>query len=198
MVAAVKELKTQFANALLVILTVAAIASAFINFQQNFQLTKRYRLPEDGVTWVDRQQTDGRNIVQALHVAQRSPGENAGIRDNDVLVKVKGVRIDQAVDVLQVLIRLGPWRPADYVIQRNGIEIKANVIVGERVAEYAVSYQYAVGVAYLLIGLFVYFRRGNAPKSLHFLILCLTSFVLSTFHYTGSSTRSTRSYTGET
>ena len=184
-----KELKTQFANALLVILTVAAVASAFINFQQNFQLDKRYRLPEDGVTWVDRIQPDGKNIVQALHIAPRSGGENAGIRTNDVLVKIKGVRIDSAIDVAQVLIRLGPWRPADYVVVRDvdgtGIEIKANVIVGERVPEYAVSYQYAVGLAYLLIGLFVYFRRGNAPKSLHFLILCLSSFVLSTFHYTG-------------
>ncbi len=182
---ALKELKTQFANALLVILTVAAVASAIINFQQNFQLDKRYRLPEDGVTWVDRLQADGKNIVQALHVSVRSPGENAGIRNNDVLVKIKGVRIDNAIDVSQVLIRLGPWRPADYIVVRQGIEIKANVIVGERVPEYAVSYQYAVGVAYLLIGLFVYFRRGNAPKSLHFLILCLSSFVLSTFHYTG-------------
>ena len=184
-----KELKTQFANALLVILTVAAVSSAFINFQQNFQLDKRYRLPEDGVTWVDRIQPDGKNLVQALHVTVRSPGENAGIRTNDVLVKIKGVRIDSAIDVAQVLIRLGPWRPADYMVVRNvdgtGIEIKANVIVGERVPEYAVSYQYAVGVAYLFIGLFVYFRRGNAPKSLHFLILCLSSFVLSTFHYTG-------------
>ncbi len=180
-----KELKVQFANALLVILTVAAIASAFINFQQNFQLSKRYRLPEDGVTWVDRPQPNGKNVVQALHVAPRSPGENAGIRANDVLVKVKGIRIGSAIDVAQVLIRLGPWQHADYVVQRQGIEFKANVSIGERVPEYAVSYQYAVGVAYLFIGLFVYFRRGNAPKSLHFLILCLSSFVLSTFHYTG-------------
>src|SRR4030081_2605062 len=99
MVAAVKELKTQFANALLVILTVAAMASAFINFQQNFQLTKHYRLPEDWVTSVDRQQPNGTNVVQALHVAQRSPGENAGIRDNDIVLKVKGVPIDNAIDV---------------------------------------------------------------------------------------------------
>ena len=163
----------------------AAIVSAIINFQQNFQQDKRYRLPQDGVTWVDRVQNDGRNLVQAREVAVLSPGENAGIRANDVLLKIKGVQIGSAIDVAQVLIRLGPWRPADYVVSRNGIELKANVIIGERVPEYAVSYQYAVGVAYLLIGLFVYFRRGNAPKSLHFLVLCLSSFVLSTFHYTG-------------
>ncbi len=38
---------------------------------------------------------------------------------------------------------------------------------------------------YLAIGLFVYFRRRNAPRALHFFLLCLASFVMSTFHYTG-------------
>ena len=40
-------------------------------------------------------------------------------------------------------------------------------------------------MVYLAIGLFVYFRRGSAPRALHFFLLCLASFVLSTFHYTG-------------
>ena len=31
---------------------------------------------------------------------------------------------------------------------------------------------------YLAIGLFVYFRRGNAPRALHFFLLCLASFIL--------------------
>ena len=38
---------------------------------------------------------------------------------------------------------------------------------------------------YLAIGLFVYFRRGNAPRALHFFLLCLARFILSTFHYSG-------------
>ena len=46
-------------------------------------------------------------------------------------------------------------------------------------------YQYAVGIAYLLIGLFVYYRRVGAPRSVHFYVLCLASFVLSCFHFTG-------------
>ena len=44
----------------------------------------------------------------------------------------------------------------------------------------------AIGAAYLLIGLFVYFRRGSAQKAQHFYILCLTSFAAFTFHYTGN------------
>ena len=70
-------------------------------------------------------------------------------------------------------------------MERRGIEFNAKVIVGERIPDYSLYYQYLIGLAYLAIGLFVYFRRGNAPKSLHFLLLCLVSFVLSTFHYTG-------------
>ena len=37
-----RELKVQFANALLVVLTVAAAVSAFVNFQQNFHPEKRF------------------------------------------------------------------------------------------------------------------------------------------------------------
>ena len=46
-----QELKFQLSTAILTILTLAAGVSAFINFQQQ----NRFRLPEDGVIWVDRQ-----------------------------------------------------------------------------------------------------------------------------------------------
>src|SRR5260370_11234286 len=42
-----------------------------------------------------------------------------------------------------------------------------------------------VGAAYLIIGLFVYFRRGSAHKAQHFYVLCLASFVFLCFHFTG-------------
>src|SRR5512133_3012497 len=44
-----RELKFQFSGALLMILTVAAVISAFINFQQQ----SKFRLPDDGVIWTD-------------------------------------------------------------------------------------------------------------------------------------------------
>lgn len=177
-------LKNQFVNALLVILTVAASVAAYINFQQNFHPEKRFRLPEDGVTWVDRK-VGNSNVVRALHVAPGSPGERAGIKPGDELRKIQGTPIERAIDVMPVLISVKPYLTAEYSLMRRGIDFTAKVIVGERVPDYTVSYQYLIGLAYLAIGLFVYFRRGNAPKALHFLVLCLISFVLSTFHYTG-------------
>ena len=180
-----RELKVQLANALLVVLTVAAAVSAFINFQQNFDPKKRFRLADDGVTWVDRKAADGANIVQALIVEPNGPGEKAGIRPGDRLIRIQGTPIQEATDAIAVLVEVKPYLTATYTVQRRGIEFTPKVYVGERTPDYSLYYQYLIGLAYLGIGLFVYFRRGNAPKSLHFLVLCLVSFVLSTFHYTG-------------
>jgi two-component system NtrC family sensor kinase len=182
----VKELKNQFASALLVILTVAAVVCAFMNWQQNFVESKRFALPEDGVTWVDRTGADGKNVVVALHVEPDSQAATAGITEGDILLNIRNRPVEHAIDVAPILKEVGVWRRADYWVKRNGVEVQvAKVLISAREPGYIVRYEYAIGVAYLLIGLFVYFRRGNAPKSLHFLVLCLASFVLSCFHYTG-------------
>jgi signal transduction histidine kinase len=171
------EFRRQFAWALLIILTVAAVVAAGINFQQQ----NRFRLPEDGVTWVDR---DGR--VEALHVAAGSPGAFAGIRDGDVLRQIGGTPVTEASDVARVLVRAGAWSSVKYSLERNGVRFDAaKLVVGEERREPWLYYQYLVALAYLGIGLFVLFRRGTAEKAGHFYLLCLASFVLSAFHYTG-------------
>jgi len=159
------------------VLTVAAVISAAINFQQQ----KKFRLPDDGVTWTERDAG-----VEALHVAPGSPAANAGIRTGDTLLKIAGTPIQKATDVSRALVRLGSWNKAAYRLRRNGVEFETTLVVGQSHRDYpALYYQYIVGLAYLGIGLFVFFRRGSAPKAVHFYVLCLASFVLTTFHYTG-------------
>jgi two-component system, NtrC family, sensor kinase len=171
-----KELKGQIWSALLVVLTAAVVVSAVINFQQQ----KRSPLPEDGVIWVDRDAG-----VEALYVSPASTGDKAGLRAGDVLLKVGGLQIENAIDVTRVLVGVGSWNQTEYLIRRAGVEVKAKVIIAERAPEPTLYYQYLIGLTYLSIGLFVYFRRDNAQKSQHFYVLCLASFILSTFHYTG-------------
>jgi signal transduction histidine kinase len=177
----VKELKAQFLGALLVVLTVAAVVCAGINFQQQ----SKFRLPEDGVIWVDRSGPHRKAHVEALDVQAGGPADKAGLRAGDVLRKINATPIERAVQVPQALVAIGAWNKAEYVFERGGIEVRATVYLAEHAPDRAVYYQYAVGLAYLAIGIFVYFRRGNAPKARHFFLLCLASFVLSTFHYTG-------------
>jgi hypothetical protein len=171
-----QELKFQLSTAILTILTLAAGVAAVINFEQQH----RFRLPEDGVVWVDRHAG-----VEALYVTKGSGGFNAGVHLGDRLVAINGVPIANAANVTQVLVRIGSWSKAVYRISRRGVEIDPTVIVGEVPLDAAVTYQYLVGFAYLVIGLFVYFRRGSAQKARHFYVLCLASFVFLCFHYTG-------------
>jgi PAS domain S-box-containing protein len=177
-----KELKQQFASALLVILTVAAVIAAAVNFQQQ----SRYHLPDDGVTWVDQPAGDTVRVV-AMRIQPGSPASKAGLHSGDILLSIEGVKIDNAERATQVLARLGAWKTAQYVVkhERGGEEVTHSVIIREAERDPTLFYLYADGAVYLAIGLFVYFRRYSAPRALHFFLLCLTSFILSTFHYTG-------------
>jgi len=172
-----QELKFQLSTAILTILTLAASVAAVANFWQY----EHFRLPDDHVVWVDR--TGG---VEALYVEPDGPGAKAGIHVGDHLERIEGVQIHRELDVPQMLVRIGSWRMATYTVNHGGVPVDARVVVGEAPRNPAVLYQYPLGAAYLLIGLFVYFRRGSAQKAQHFYLLCLVSFVAFCFHYTGN------------
>jgi PAS domain S-box-containing protein len=172
-----RELRAQIAGALVVVLTVVAGLCAVVNFQQQ----SRFRLPDDGVVWG---QSADRGVT-ALAVEPYSPGAKAGLREGDTVLRINGVAVERPEDVAKILAGIGSWQRAEYQIRRNGVETKAMPIIGERTPDASIYYQYLVGAAYIAIGLFVWFRRGSAPNAALFFTLCLLSFVLSTFHYTG-------------
>ncbi len=185
-----KELKAQFGSALLIILTVAAVVAAGYNFQQQ----KKNSIPDDGVTWVD--QRLGQNSqaperptkykVVAAQVVRGGPADNARLKKGDILLAINGIPINSAADVLREQLRLGVWREVKYLIDRGGVQVEIkDIVLVEATTPKARYFLYLVGLAYLAIGLFVYVRRRRAPHSVHFYVLCLVSFILSTFHYTG-------------
>jgi two-component system, NtrC family, sensor kinase len=176
-----QELKFQLSTAILTVLTIAAAIAAVINYQQ----IHKFRLPDDGVTWVDATGSDGQKHVQALRVLENGPAERAGLRPGDILESIQAAPVHATDDVPQRLAYVGAWAKAAYVVRRGGVDVPASVIVGEAPRGFAISWQYLVGLAYLAIGFFVYFRRGSAYKARHFYVFCLASFVFSCFHYTG-------------
>lgn len=171
-----REARFQFSTALLVVVTMAAVVAALVNFQQQ----ARFRLPEDGVVWIERE-----GELRALHVRPEGPGHRAGIKPGDVLKLINGAPVSRVEDVTRILVGLGAWKRATYGVERQGILLQIPVIVGESRPGAAVYVQYLIGAGWLAIGLFVLFRRAGAPKALHFYGLCLTTFVVLTFHYTG-------------
>ena len=109
-----QELKFQLSTAVLTVLTVAAAISAGINFSQQLL----FRLPDDGVTWIDHAKPGAGTVVQARRVIPNSGADNAGLRDGDILLKINGLTIEKALFVPQALVRIGVWNKAKYLVRR--------------------------------------------------------------------------------
>lgn len=187
-----KELKSQLVGALLVILTLAAVICSGLNYQQQ----KLVRFADDGAVWMDVTDTSAGadhpvTKVVVIHLEPDGPAEQAGIRKGDVLLRIgattngSGAAVETAADVPKILFPLGAWKKVEYTLKRNGVELNATVFTADANANRGIQWHYLVGLAWLSIGLFVWFRRRRAPKSTHFYLLCLTSFILHSFHYTG-------------
>ena len=178
-----RESRNQFAGTLLLVLTVVGIVGAVLSFMH----LRSYPLHDDGVTWVDQKGAAGeQNRVSAAYLAPGGPGERAGIRAGDQLVRIQDFPIQTALDVPRVLWRIPLFERTRYTLRRSGIEFqKDNIYIQPAPRDSALYYQYVVGAFYLGIGLFVYYRRTSASKSRQFFLLCLASFGASCFHYSG-------------
>jgi two-component system, NtrC family, sensor kinase len=161
----------------LALLTLAAIVFAVLNFQQSTRVV----IPDDGVTWMESSQG-----VIARHVAVDSPAAKAGIKQGDVVESIRGKTIRRGVDVAQVLGRVGPWAEVQYEIRRDGQSLGFPVVTEPQDNPLA-NYLRFTGLLYLFIGLFIFARRWNAPRAVHFYIFCLVSFIFLSFHYTGKT-----------
>jgi two-component system, NtrC family, sensor kinase len=165
----------------LALLTLATIVFAAINFQKESQ----YLTPEDGAWWVEH---DGTLVAQRL--APGGPAEKAGIKVGDRLLSARSASsmeerpIKNVASLEKQLYRVGVWQKAVYGLDRNGTRVDASVILVPTDRSLYMGLR-LIALIYLGIGIYVLFRRWTAPKSTHFYIFCLVSFVLYSFHYTG-------------
>jgi PAS domain S-box-containing protein len=167
----------RFTSVSLAILSLTLISFAIINLQQRV----RYRLPDDGVSWVDSQKG-----VQAWIVTPDGPGDRAGIREGDLLESIDRKPVHTAADAGRQIFGDDVWSQVNYSLVRNGEKFQtALVLVPQKAASTVRYYLSLVGLIYLVIGTYILFRRWTAPRSLHFYIFCLASFILYTFSYTG-------------
>ncbi|MFB3923879.1 MAG: ATP-binding protein [Terriglobia bacterium] len=167
----------RFTTVFLALLSLTLVVFGILNFEQR----RVYQLPDDGVSWMDV-----KGQVTAWIVAPDSPAERAGITEGDKLAAINGVPIKHALDATREIFRAGVWAQARYDLSRNGQPFQATVVVAPQSNQSSLRhYLELVGLVYLLIGTFILVRRWTAPKSLHFYVFCLASFVLYTFSYTG-------------
>jgi len=162
---------------ILALVTLAAIVFAVLNYQQR----SKFVTVDDGVTWRDA--SEG---VLAWHVVDDSPAAKAGIKPGDYVQSIRGVTIRRATDVTRILWPVAQWTEVRYGIRRNGKSFETPVIVVPRENPSSIENPLRLtALLYLFIGLFIFVRRWNAPRAVHFYIFCLVSFILYSFHYSG-------------
>jgi two-component system, NtrC family, sensor kinase len=167
----------RFATVVVTLLSLGLAVYGYLSVRQ--QIT--YRLPSDGVSWVD-----SAGGVRAWRVTAGSAGEAAGVREGDILKAVDGTPASKADNVARTVYEAGIGAKLEYELVRGGQPIEAQITVEPEHDSYSLrGYLDVVGLIYLFIGAFILLRRWEAPKSWHFYLFCLTSFVLYCFHYTG-------------
>lgn len=182
-----KDLQLRVSAVVLAFLTLAAVIFAGINFWKEGQ----YPVPTDGAWWVET--GDG---LKADHLIPGGPAERAGIKPGDVLLAIEDQPIQRTKDQQgrtssnallkqqKMLYQTGVWSKATYKLQRGGFTIESPVILVPADKSQFQGLR-LIALIYLGVGLYVLLRRWTAPKSTHFYVFCLVSFVYYAFHYTG-------------
>jgi two-component system, NtrC family, sensor kinase len=170
-----RDLQTRVFAIILALLSVAAIAFAWINFQKE----REFAIPYDGVWWVE-----DRGHLEAQRVDVDGPGQKAGIKAGDYLVAVDGRAITNVGSLERQLFRAGVWSKAAYSLVRRGVPLEAPLILVPADRSLYGGLR-LIALVYLGIGIYILLRRWTAPKSTHFYVFCLVSFVFYSFHYTG-------------
>jgi PAS domain S-box-containing protein len=172
-----ENLRVRVGAVVLALATLAAVIFAWLNFVQR----SRYDIVDDGVAW-----TDSSNGIEAWKVAANSPASMAGIRTGDVLLAINDAPVPSAAHVARRLYRAGLWTQLRYKLSRNGEEFETRLITTPAQKPLHVeNYLRFVGLLYLFIGLFIFIRRWNAPRAVHFYVFCLVSFILYSFQFSG-------------
>ena len=170
-----RDLQTRFFAVILALLSVAAVVFAWINFQKEIE----FSAPSDGVWWVE----DGSHL-RAARVDIDGPGQKAGIKLGDRLVAVDGRDVTNVGSLERQLYRAGIWSKANYSLVRQGVNLEAPLILAPADRSLFGGLR-LIALVYLGIGIYVLLRRWTAPKSTHFYVFCLVSFIFYSFHYTG-------------
>ncbi len=173
----------------LLLVTGALVLLGTLNLHSRLQ---RPQIPYDGVIWAD----SPRGVIAAV-VDPQGPAARAGVRQGDYLVGISlngGSQFDavaRASDVQIYLDAAGVGAPISYVLERENAYGDRSTWAAD-IPELAAKpqklgrglYLAAIGLVYLVIGLYLLLKQGTAPYVRHFYLICLMAFVVHFYSFT--------------
>jgi two-component system, NtrC family, sensor kinase len=170
-----KDVQTRFVAVVLALLTITAVVFGWINFRKE----QVFQVPYDGVWWVEN---DGHLVAE--RVEAEGPGARAGIKSGDLLQGINDHSVARIPELSRQMYRIGTWSKATYNLRRDGVTVNVPVVLVPFDKSLYAGLRF-ISLIYLGIGLYVLLRRWTAPKSTHFYLFCLVSYLFYAFHYTG-------------
>ncbi|MDE0104384.1 MAG: ATP-binding protein [Bryobacterales bacterium] len=158
-----------------IVIAAALIALTFVNWADR----GRFKVPEDGVNWIETEAG-----VVAASVVPQSPAALVGVRPGDTLRSVNGLRVLESIDVARILSE--EQSPFEYVIERDrrvrSLDVTPAVDWSPRPLA---RFLLALGCAFALIGAFVWTRTPASALSTRFFGWCLASLAVFSLSASG-------------
>jgi two-component system, NtrC family, sensor kinase len=176
--------QTRILAIVLAVATLAICVCAALNLRQE----NSFEVPTDGA-WL----IEAPGGLRFERVPNDSPAQRAGVRPGDILQAINDRPTPRLAPYVRETFRSGIFTHVTYSIFRpdahtsdpnDGTKLDIQVILVPKDRSINQGMR-VIALVYLCIGIYVLFRRWTAPKSTHFYIFCLVSFVLYAFHYTG-------------
>ncbi len=160
-----------WARPLLFVFVIATVVLAFPGARERFQS------PYSGI--------QARNLV-LQSVREDGPNAGADLRAGDELYAIDGVRLRNGAHYQHVVAANRSFRPQSYQVRRHGVVLQIpieyqpipRILAAERVVLIVLA------LAFLVVGLWVYFRRSDVLGTL----FALNSTILASFLTDGPST----------
>ncbi len=176
--------QTRILAIVLAVATLAICVCAALNLRQE----NSFDVPTDGA-WL----IEAPGGLRFERVPADSQAQKAGVRPGDILQAINDRPTPRLAPYVRETFRSGVFSHVTYSIFRpdastsnpndgTKLDIQVILVPKDRSTNQGMRF---IALVYLCIGIYVLFRRWTAPKSTHFYIFCLVSFVLYAFHYTG-------------
>ncbi|HXB61597.1 MAG TPA: ATP-binding protein [Acidobacteriaceae bacterium] len=178
-----KSYQIRLTAVVLALLTIGVCALAAFNFSAE----NNFDQPTDGAWWIESTSQQG---LEARRVPADTPAARAGIKTGDILVAIDDLPTPRLAPLMREVYHDGIYARATYTLLRTDpalqtpVKLDTQVILEPRDLSINLVFR-LIALVYLCIGLYVLFRRWTAPKSTHFYLFCVFSFVLCAFRYTG-------------
>ena len=158
------------------LLSISLVLIGVLNLRDRASWTER----TDGVFWIESE-----GALEASSIVDDSPAGRAGIERGCRLLSIDNRSIENIGQYYDLLDKVRPGTSLQYLVETASGNRSVSIRIESRSLLTGRDFVRAIlAFLYLGIGIFVLIRADRLPRTFHFYLICLASFVVYLFSYT--------------